>query len=154
MNPQDVLSFYECILSTFHELDRMYYSDPNPSPIQRAAYYQRQAMTDALRDQLYLAMDGAEGPFVENPDTFRILVNHSPGLATLSEPKCRLQHDLNNCLHVILASTELLSARLANDSEALGRIHHITRTVHRMKERINRSRCRIVQDRTVVLGNH
>lgn len=146
MNPQQVLNFYQGVLNAFDQLDRIYYADPNPNRAQRAAYYQRQAMSNAVRDQLFLAMDGAEAPLADNPDTFQVIISNRLGLATLSDPKCRLQHDLNNCLHIILASTELLSSRISNDSEALGRIDHIVRTVQKMKERINHSRCRIVQE--------
>lgn len=149
MNPQQVLRFYESVLAAFDQLDRFYYSNPSPSADQLAAYNQRRReMMDALRDRLYRAIDGSDGYLAENPDTFRIVVNDGAGSVALSEPKCRLQHELKNCLHIILASTELLSSSVSDDAESLARIGGIARTVQRMKERINSSRCRIVQERS------
>jgi signal transduction histidine kinase len=145
MNSQEVLRFYENVLSAFEHLDHMYYCDPRPSDAQRAAYHQRQAIIAGLRAHISLALDSAGGPDAEDSDTSRILVNDSEGHSTISEPKCRLSHELKNCLHIILASAEMLSSRISNDHEALLRIRDIVRTVQRMKGRINNSRCRVLR---------
>jgi hypothetical protein len=53
-----VFGRYAAKLETIAALDRAYYAKPSPSLIERADYYQRQAVLERIRLRLYAELNG------------------------------------------------------------------------------------------------
>jgi hypothetical protein len=68
MSAEDqICQFYETYLSAIAVLDRRYYMNPSPTPVDRAAYAARQAELENLRARLYSELARSR-----NPRVFRI----------------------------------------------------------------------------------
>lgn len=118
---------------------------PKPIPPDAVADHQRQKLTEFFRSDPHPNIRAEQGPTVETPDVFQIVVNDRVcETRVVSEPRCRLAHDLNNCLNIIMGSSELLSKKLTDDEDAKRYLHRIATAVSRMADLIENSHCRIV----------
>lgn len=143
MDEEDVVKLYKTRLSELHELDRAYFRDHNPTCAERQAFYNRQSLINEIGLEL-AAINAHEDVLVENPDTFQVLVPNSKGQHTRTELKCRLSHELKNCLHIILGCSQLILPKVSSDHDAEELIDHILTAVDRMNSVIIHSRCRLI----------
>lgn len=60
---------------------------------------------------------------------------------------CRLAHDLNNKLNVILGRCELLEEILPKDTSALKQVHKIQEAAQQMADQIAKSPCDVTRQR-------
>ena len=139
------LSEYLTDLQLSAELDRAYYISPNPSTADRAEYHGRNERTDALRKRIYGDdLQSARRPLTEGNELFRISVRDNvTSQQVFSDPICRLAHDLNNHLSIVLGRAELMAKRFSADEQTLRELADIISATRKMAEQIKRTHCRM-----------
>jgi signal transduction histidine kinase len=146
MGMESLVQTFEAELSSNQELDRAYYANPHPSFAERMAYNQRKESVERLREHFYAGLK-AISSFPVDAEVFEIVIPARKQLQqVVSAPQCRLSHDLNNCLSVILGYADFLRDKLSSDEEAMRYLDHIVSASRRMAALIKESRCGISAD--------
>jgi hypothetical protein len=103
MSEEDLFRTYNAELRATQALDLVYYVNSNPSSVDRAAYYQRQERTANLRSDFYAQLEARRSQHPDNQNEARTVADEC------LESRCRLIHELNNWLSVIVGYADLAS---------------------------------------------
>lgn len=142
MNADEILEALEAHLRESQPLDAIFYTNPNPTTADRAAYFRRQERAEALRHLFDAAMSLPSQAPNAKPETIHLTV---AGLTKSGlQPLCRLSHDIRNLLHVILGSCELL-ADYPLDSDAAKLLEHISSAAVKAASLAKTTTCRIAE---------
>lgn len=138
----EICERYEAELAAIAASDRAYYLSATPTPADRADYYRRQAYLEQLRTRMSVELSMVRGWENENPGLFRVRVNDRViGQPVVSAPQCKLGHDLNNYLGVVIGHCELLAELAPKDAAAAKHLSDILEAAHKMAAVIRASPC-------------
>ncbi len=133
---------YAAELAEIAALDRGYYLNEMPTPADRAGYVRRQAQLERVRLRFYGELSMARHSEPMKPGTFRVVVNDRLiGEPVMSAPQCRVLHDLNNFLGVVIGRCELLADFVSKDAGAVKHLSAILDASRNMAERIHGGAC-------------
>jgi signal transduction histidine kinase len=138
----EICKRYEAELAEIGALDRAYYQKPTVTPADRANYFKREERLEELRTQLYAALSTVRPQETINPPLFRVSVDdHANGKLTVSAPQCKLAHDLNNALGVILGRCELLEEASSTETGFGEHLESIRASARKIAGRIRGNIC-------------
>jgi hypothetical protein len=109
---------YLAELEALAKLDKVYYENPSPTSEERAGYYERQRALESVRLRLYAELEAFRS---ESQDVFRVKLRDTALQSVVtSSPQCKLRHDLNNYLGVVIGRC-MLAMELADSESALAK---------------------------------
>jgi signal transduction histidine kinase len=139
MNHEDLLQIHDANLVAQAALDRKYSQNPSPSTAERARYERRKERMESMRLSLY---EHIAPPVTDRKSEFQIAIeDHLNHLEIVSDPLCRLAHDLRNKLGVIVGYAELLSANQQLETEVAEGLQRILIAGRQATTAINTSSC-------------
>jgi len=123
-------------------LDRAYYLNAQANLADRASYQRRKYDLERVRARFYRQMDILRETAATSPGIFQIRVNDPAiGRPIMSSPQCKLVHDLNNYIGVVIGHCELLGDRTSKDAEIAEHLSQIRVVAQKMAERIRTNVC-------------
>jgi hypothetical protein len=109
---------YLAELEALAKLDKVYYEKPSPTSEERAEYYARQQALESVRLRLYAELEVFRS---KSQKVFRVKLRDGALQSVVtSAPQCKLRHDLNNYLGVVIGRC-VLAMELADSESALAK---------------------------------